>query len=363
MSVTTVALDARLVNGTSTGDSTYWTCLVDALAQIESEVSLLLFSNVPAPKNIPDCANIRWIYLPAKSHRWWSYVQFPLAARRAGADVIHTQYSLSPLVGNRGVTTVHDVSFLIDPSWFPARDRMILSRTVPASARRAAAVITVSQTSKGEIERYIPAAKGKVHAIYNACPPWIQTTARDERSKSVIGKYGVEVPYILTVGTRWPRKNMNLAIEACRMLGEKIPQKLVLTGKAGWGEATSAPNVVATGFAAREDMAALYACADLYLAPSHHEGFGIPVLEAMRCGVPVLASSGGSLPEVVGEAGFIEPSWLPEAWSSRIEAILADKGKLLEMQARGRERERMFSWEKAAHETLAVYEGVARARH
>ncbi len=363
MSVTTVALDARLVNGTSTGDSTYWTCLIDALAQIKSDVSLLLFSNAPAPKNIPNRANIRWIYLPAKSQRWWSYVQFPLAARRAGADVIHTQYSLSPLVGNRGVTTVHDVSFLIDPSWFPARDRLILCRTVPSSARRAAAVITVSKTSKAEIDRYIPAAKGKVHAIYNACPPWIQATERDDSSKRVIGRYGVEMPYILTVGTRWPRKNMNLAIEAMRSLGETFPHKLVLTGKAGWGDASDASNVVATGFAAQEDMAALYACADLYLAPSHHEGFGIPVLEAMRCGVPVLASSGGALPEVVGEAGYIEPSWEPEIWGRRIEAILADKGKLLEMQSRGREREKMFSWETAARETLAVYEGVTRARH
>src|SRR5688572_32898278 len=107
--------------------------------------------------------------------------------------MIHSQYSLSPLVGNRGITTIHDVSFFIGPEWFRPRDRLILSRTVPAAAKRARKIIGVSQTCVREIERYIPAARGKAVAIYNGLPPWVH---RVEDPQPVLEKYGIEKPYL-----------------------------------------------------------------------------------------------------------------------------------------------------------------------
>ncbi len=163
---------------------------------------------------------------------------------------------------------------------------------------------------------------------------------------------------MLTVGTRWPRKNMALALDACELLPPDIPHKLVVTGKPGWGEERLGSRGIAVGYVSSEELSELYSAADLYLAPSRHEGFGVPVLEAMRCGCPVLASSGGALPEVVGDAGIIERSWEPAAWSQTIQKALGDSSKLNELRQRGRAREAEFSWEDTARKTLDVYRGV-----
>lgn len=354
-----VAWDARLVGGTSTGDSTYWTGLLAGLGSLELPIRLLLVSNAPAPDSIPKHPDVEWVRVPARSSRWWSLVSFPLAARRAGAGVVHAQYTLSPLVGRRGVTTVHDVSFLIDPTWFRPRDRVLLSRLVPPSVARAARVITVSETSRRELEERIPAGRGKTVAIPNAAPAWIRAMPKEvatERMRAL----GLTGPYVLTVGTRWPRKNMELAVRAVERLPADLPHRLAISGKAGWGSEELGARGQALGYLSEDDLSAAYSAADVYLAPSRHEGFGIPVLEAMVCGCPVMASSGGALPETVGEAGVVERSWDPEQWAATLTALLRDPSRLELLRRRGRERAAEFSWERAARATLAVYEEVLR---
>lgn len=352
-----VAIDARLVGGTNTGDSTYWTGLLDGLARTAPPgARFLLFSNADRPAGIPD-GPFHWQRISARSARWWSLVGFPLAARRAGARAIHTQYSMSPLVGRRGITTVHDVSFLIEPGWFKAKDRILMARTVPSSIRRAAATITVSETSKGEIDRLVPG--GRVHVTYNACPPWIRPMPREEARAWVRG-LGIEGPYALTVSTRWPRKNMRLAVDAVDLLPADLPHRLVVTGKAGWGDQEGGARTVPVGYVDEATLSALYSAADLYLCPSRHEGFGVPLLEAFRCGCPVMCSTGGALPEVAGDAAAVEPSWEPADWARRMEGLLRDRGTLDDLRRRGYERERRFTWEDTARKTLAVYREVGK---
>ena len=350
-----VAIDARLVGGTSTGDSTYWTGLLGGLAEVGAS-QILLFSDRPRPTEAP--AEFEWVHLPAKHPRWWSLVQFPLAARKAGANVIHGQYSLSPLIGARGITTIHDVSFFIGPEWFRTKDRLILQKSVPATAKRSGRVITVSNSSAGEIERFIPAAKGKVVVTHLACPPWIQRVG-DAEAKQVADSLGIRGPYMLTVSTRWPRKNMGLAVAAVELLPESVPHRLVLTGKYGWGEHELGGRGISTGYVSNEQLSALYSGASLYLSPSRHEGFGIPVLEAFRTGCPVLCSAGGALPEVAGDAGAVESSWEPADWARAIESLLGDPSKLAELRRRGFEREKQFTWAACARRTLEVYREVA----
>ncbi len=356
----TVAIDARLVSGTSTGDSTYWTELLSAFARTQTEDRFLLFSNTDRPETIPDNPRFHWIRLTARSSRWWSLVSFPLAARKLGADVIHTQYNLSPLAGRHGVTTVHDVSFLIGPEWFKAKDRLLLSAAVPASCRRAARVITVSETSKAEVERLIPASRGKTRAIYNACPSWIRPMDPQIAKAIVQERFDVQGPYLLTVGTRWPRKNMQLAVQAAELLPSDLPHRLVVTGKSGWGDIGQGERLRAVGYVDAESLSALYSAADLYLAPSRHEGFGIPLLEAFRCRCPVLCSSGGALPEIAADAARVESSWAPHDWSKTIESLVSDPSKLEQLRIRGVERERQFSWEETASRTIDVYREAMR---
>jgi glycosyltransferase involved in cell wall biosynthesis len=344
-----IAIDARLVGAESTGDSTYWTGLLYGLSRIGTSHEIILFSHTPKP-SIPWLEAFQWVTIPARSQRFWSLLAFPIAARRHGATSIHTQYTLSPLAGRKGITTIHDVSFFIGPEWFKPKDRFLLQRSVPASATRAARIMAVSNTSKEEIERYIPSASAKVTVSPNACPPWIERSSR---------KPSHEGAYVLTVGTRWPRKNMSLAVEAMSLLPSDLPHKLLVTGKQGWGESDLGARGVATGYVSNEELGNLYSHADLYLAPSRHEGFGIPVLEAFRCGCPVLSSRGGALPEVVGDAGVIEPSWEPEDWAAAIQRLVNDKSKLEELRGKGFERERLFTWDDCARITEQVYSEVA----
>jgi glycosyltransferase involved in cell wall biosynthesis len=250
-----------------------------------------------------------------------------------------------------GITTIHDVSFFVGPEWFRLQDRFLLRNTIAGTARRAKAIITVSETSRSEIERFIPIAKGKTRTTALACPPWIQRS--DDSS-------GIEGPFVLTVGTRWPRKNMGLAVEAMSRLSPDLPHRLVVTGKQGWDSNELGDRGIATGYVSEARLSALYSSADLYLAPSRHEGFGLPILEAFRCGCPVLASSGGALPETVGSAGAIEPSWDAALWAGRIEGLLRDAPLRKKMSDSGRAREATFTWEKCAELTASVYRQVAQ---
>lgn len=339
-----IAVDARLVGGTSTGDSTYWTCLIQALSRLQERPELRLYSDKPKP-DLPFLKDLSWIHLPAKSSRWWSLVAFPLASRRG---VVHTQYSLSPLI-KQGITTIHDVSFFVGPQWFQPRDRLLLQKSVPAAAKRAKRVITVSETSRSEIEKFISLPPGRVQVTPLACPPWIEPSHQS-------GNF--EQPYVLTVSTRWPRKNMGLAVEAMSLLPADLPHKLLLTGKHGWGSNELGSRGVATGYVSEAELSALYSGASLYLCPSRHEGFGLPVLEAFRCGCPVLASSGGALPETVGDAGQIEPSWDPVSWSRKIESLLRDRPKQEHLIRAGHEREKTYTWARCAEQTAAIYREV-----
>ncbi|HVT12137.1 MAG TPA: glycosyltransferase family 1 protein [Fimbriimonadaceae bacterium] len=354
MSDLIIAIDARLAAGESTGDSSYWSGLLYGLSQIKHVARFLLFSNAEPPSAIPCCDNFEWIELPARNSRWWSLVAFPLAARKRGASVLHTQYNLSPLAGRIGITTIHDVSFFIGPEWFRPRDLFLLRRFVPASAKRARRVITVSETSRGEIEKFIPSARGKVAVTPLACPIHINPASTvDARAK-----FGLDGPFLLTVGTRWPRKNMSLAIEAAKLSGYRI----VVTGKPGWGEGDFPSHAVATGYVDAETLSALYREASLYLAPSRHEGFGLPVLEAFACGCPVMCSSGGSLPEVAGDAAVVVDSWNSADWAARIREIMADSSKLDDLRRRGSARGAEFSWEATARKTMEIYQQVATER-
>lgn len=359
MSALTVAIDARLATTRNTGDTSYWRGLVRGLAEVETDATFLLYSNAPRPDSIPDLPRFRWICLEGGS-RWWSLVQFPLAAFRAGADVIHTQYNLSPLAGRRGVTTVHDVSFLIEPNWFRSKDRVLLQWQVPASCRRARRVLTVSETSRSEIERLVPGTRGKVVVTPNALGDNIMPLPRPEAKAFVKDRFAIDGDYLFALGTRWPRKNLRLAVEAVSRLPASFGQKLIVSGQEGWGGDLADERVVYTGYVSDAELSALYSGAELFLAPSLHEGFGIPILEAFACSCPVLCGPGGAMPEVAGGAAHVTSGYEAVEWSAAVEALLADSSNLAAMRARGHERLTHYDWGTTARLTLDAYREAAQ---
>jgi glycosyltransferase involved in cell wall biosynthesis len=356
MSHPVIALDARLVGGTWTGDSTYWSGLVHGLSMLKPDLRILLISSDPKPVEVPH-EGVEWVHVPARNQRWWSLVAFPLAARRLGAQVVHTQYNASPLLKRGLVTTIHDVSFLISPEWFKPKDRALLTRFVPSAARRASRIITVSETSRVDIECHIPSSGGKVRVTPLAAHPQISRRNANQVERALHG-VGLAKPYLLAVGTRWPRKNMNLAVAAVDQLPKALPHRLALTGKAGWGDEQASERVQRLGFVDVETLACLYSGAELFLAPSFYEGFGITLLEAFACGCPVLCSAGGAHPEVAGVAAVVEQSWKPEDWAARIEALVGDSSKLERMRQAGLSRAGEFSWLETARRTVEVYREV-----
>jgi glycosyltransferase involved in cell wall biosynthesis len=349
-----IALDARCIGTRKTGDSTYWKGLVHGLFQINSELRFLLFSNTARPTGIPESERLRWIELKGRSSRWWSLATFPLAARQMGASVLHTQYNVSPLAVNP-VTTIHDVSFFAGPQWFKPRDRYLLRTLVPRSARRAKQIITVSHFSKSEIERFIPGTGEKVRVTPLALNADISPMERGKARTLVEKDFSLSGPYLLTVGTQWPRKNMRLAVESADLLPESLSHRLVLTGHPGWGEGSHGGRLLTVGYVSELQLAALYGAADLYLVPSRYEGFGLTLLEAFACGCPVLSSAGGSLPEVAGDAAAIESTWDSSHWANTISELLGDSSKLRALREKGLSRVQSFSWEETARLTEQVY--------
>ncbi|HVL38924.1 MAG TPA: glycosyltransferase family 1 protein [Fimbriimonadaceae bacterium] len=353
-----IGIDARLVGGSSTGDSTYWTGLLHGLSKLSPDAEFLLYTNAAQPAEIPSHPSFRWNVLPGRSGRWWSFVQFPLRARADGCDVIHTQYALSPLVGRRGVTTIHDVSFRIGPHWFRTKDRFLLNALVPRAARRARKVITVSETSKKDLVSHLGLEPAKI-AVTPLAPSHKLKNVPSTQAEPMLAELGVRRPYLLSVGTRWPRKNMRLAVEAVDLLPADLPHRLVLTGKSGWGESGNSSRLQTIGYVEERLLAALYSSADLYLAPSHYEGFGLTILEAFTCGCPVLCSVGGAQAEVAGDAAHVLAEEEPEAWAGAMKDLLTDSSKLQSMREKGLLRVGQFSWTETATRTLQVYREVA----
>ncbi len=351
-----IAIDARLISGTNTGDSTYWTCLVDTLIHEHPEHEIIFFSNKPRPREVPFGSRCTWSEIPGGG-RWWSLVKLPMAARRAKADVLHVQYSLSPLAKN-GVTTIHDTSFYIGPEWFSAGDLRTLRRSIPLAARVAKRILTVSNSSKAEIERFIPSAKGKVVVAYNARPPWISPLQAPER-EAILRDLGVKEPFLLTVGTNWARKNQELAVAAVNGLPASLPHKLIVTGKATQKLASN--RVQSAGYVSEKQLSALYSSASLYLAPSLHEGFGIPLVEAFACGCPVICGIGGAMPEVAGNAAHIMNSYAAADWTAAITELLGDPSKLESLRQKGIAREKHFTWSESARQHIRAYEEACQS--
>lgn len=346
-----IAIDARLISGTNTGDSTYWTCLVDSLIREHPEHEILFISNKSRPREVPWGPKCSWVEIGGGG-RWWSLVKLPMAARRLKADVLHVQYSLSPLAKN-GVTTIHDTSFYIGPEWFSAGDLRSLKRSIPLAAKAAKRILTVSNTSKAEIERFIPAAKGKVVVAYNARPFWIAPVPEVERS-AILQELGVREPFLLTVGTNWARKNQELAVAAVNGLPASLPHKLVVTGKATQKLASS--RVQSVGYVSERQLSALYSAASLYLAPSLHEGFGIPLVEAFGCGSPVICGIGGAMPEVAGKAARVMNSYAVSDWTEAVSELLTDTSKLESLRQAGFARDKEFTWSESARQHVRAYE-------
>ncbi|MDF3128779.1 glycosyltransferase family 1 protein [Kiritimatiellaeota bacterium B1221] len=280
------------------------------------------------------------------------------------ADVYHfPNFIIPPLpAGPKAVVNIHDCCFIKCPETMEPKNRSYLQKRLPATLRRADKILTISETMADELREAFGLPEDKVRATLLGPPPTMNDLPEnqvDARVKAL----GVDGPFLLNVGTLEPRKNHVFLFKVFEAL-KYFDGKLVLCGMKGWQVEPILEAMQANGKADRilhldyvedDDLVALYRRAEALLFPSLYEGFGLPPVEAMRQGCPVISSDGGSLAEVVGDGGVVLPTKDPAEWAAGIEDLLSSPDRRARLINAGHKKASQFSWRKCAEETWEVY--------
>jgi glycosyltransferase involved in cell wall biosynthesis len=272
---------------------------------------------------------------------------------------------VAPAWGNwRSVVTLHDLAFLLYPGTHTPASRAYYAAT-GESVRRAQRVVAVSQRTASDAVRLLGVDPARVRVVYEAAGPEFAPRPR-EALLPLAARLGIPIdrPYLLFVGTLEPRKNVPLLLDAFARVRSSIDAHLVIVGARGWLDepifAAHARSGVAdaahfVGWLDEADLAVLYSHAGVLVLPSLYEGFGLPVLEAMACGAPVVSSNAGPLPEVAGDAAVLLPPVDATLWADTLVSILSQPRRAADLRARGLARAAQFSWDRAALATREVY--------
>lgn len=370
-----IGIDAHMLGHQETGNETYVLELVRALAQRESADTFFVYVENPAalPQVVGSVPHMRVKQLRTRSGATRLLREFPQRAAQDRLDVLHFSYN-APLrlpSACATVVTIHDISFEEHPEWFPRRLRTFLKWSVPRSARMAAAVTTDTECARDDIVRLyrLPAAKVQVtpYAAHRRYQPLTDGGAL----AATRAKYNTSERFVLAVCNMQPRKNLVRLMQAFAQAKSNyaLPHKLVLVGQQLWltgGVLAQAralgEDVVLTGYVPDADLPLLYNAADVFVYPSLYEGFGLPVLEAMACGTPVITSNISSLPEVAGDAARLVDPYNVDEIALALYEMMCDEGARMEWRTRGLARARLFTWERTAEQTVQVYHLTARIR-
>jgi glycosyltransferase involved in cell wall biosynthesis len=354
------------------GIGRYTRGLVAALAEVDQENEYTLFCAGQSPDSGVWPANftIRTTSVPA---RWltagWHRLKIPLPVERLAGpcDLFHSpDFTLPPLRDARGVVTVHDLSFLRVPQCADPGLRSFLERAVPRSLERAARVLADSENTKKDLIELLNVAPERITVVPAGIEPRFRPVRDTAKLADVRARYKLPEWFILMVGTIEPRKNLPRLITAYGQLRRQtgLPHALVIAGKEGWlyqgiydqvAREGLTDHVQFPGFVADGDLPALYTLADLLAFPSLYEGFGLPPLEAMACGTPVVTSDNSSLPEAVGSAALLVSAEDTEGLTEAIARVLCDANLRVRLSDLGRAQAARFTWPDAARKLLDAY--------
>jgi glycosyltransferase involved in cell wall biosynthesis len=364
-----IGIDARKLRDFGIG--TYIRNLLRQLARLDRETEYVVLArpaDVQALSSLGE--NFRAVPQRAGNYSVSEQVRIPLALARERVSLFHEpHYTLPPLVTCRSIVTIHDCIHLMFPQYLPNRLAPAYARTsISLAARRAARVLTVSESSKRDILHYVDTPPEKIDVIYNAYDERFGIEPREEDIDRVRERYQLHDRFVLYAGNVKPHKNLERLIEAFSLVRKHgLDVKLVLIGDeiSGYASLRRAVHrhqlhqfVRFLGYLPEDTLATMYRLASVFVFPSLYEGFGLPPLEAMASGTPVVTSNISSLPEVAGDAALLVDPYSPGAIAEGIERVLTDAALHRDLREKGLARAKQFSWEDAVRRVRTIYREV-----
>ena len=365
-----IGIDARIVHYARGGIRNYVLHLLDALASLDQDTPyFVLYSRKDRHSRLSG-SNFHRVACWTPSHHRLERWALGVEAARLRLDLLHTTDFIPPAWGcRRSLITVHDLNFLLYPQFLTAESRRYYNQQIEWAVQRADHILADSHATKSDLVSLLDVPAEKVTVVHLAADPVFRPLAESD-TRRIAARYGLEPGYVLAVGTLEPRKNLTGLLQAYRLLidMEATTAPLVLVGGKGWlyDDVFERVEVLHLGGRVRflhdvpdADLPALYNAAGVLTTPSFYEGFGLPALEAMSCGTPVVVADRASLPEVVGEAGMLVDPDDPGDIAQALSRVMADESLRARMRELGLVQASMFTWERAARATLAVYREIA----
>lgn len=374
-----IGIDAHAIGAKQGGNETYIRNLIRAIAEIDQEntYSIYLADRETAQewregfsqqyKNF----SIRLLPKPTPLVRVPVALAFELRIRPV--DILHVQFTAPPFCPVPVVATIHDLAFEHMPETFTRRGSLQLKLTVRSTAKKAASILTVSEYSRQDIIKTYKLPSEKVVVTYNGIEPHFTLNASSQNEiQELRSRYGISRDYILAVGSLQPRKNLVRLIHAYSELRSRnngFNHQLVIVGRKLWladgifdevKKQQWADDVILTGYVNDNDLAALYRSANAFVYPSLFEGFGLPPVEAMACGTPVITSNNSCLPEVTGDAAILIDPYNEREMADTILKVTSDKTLRHELRERGIAQAKKFTWNDAAIKTIEIYNSVCQ---
>ena len=367
-----IGIDARKLHDFGIG--TYIRNLLRQLARQDRQSEFVVFCRPEDRETLASLGeNFRPVVETAPTYSVAEQVRLPIAIKREGVTLYHAPHCvLPPLVRCRSVVTIHDCIHLMFPQYLPNRLALGYARTsIALAARRATRVLTVSESSKRDILRFVSTESDKITVIYNAYDERFGVEPREEDVVRVRERYQLHDEFVLYAGNVKPHKNLERLIVAFDLVRKRGLDhlKLVLIGDeiSRYSALRRAVHqhqlhkyVRFLGYLPEETLAVMYRLAGLFVFPSLYEGFGLPPLEAMASGTPVVTSNVSSLPEVAGDAAILVDPHDPHAIADGMYRLLTDERLRRDLRLKGLARARQFSWEESVRRVRAIYEEVAR---
>jgi len=369
-----IGIDIHSIGSQSGGNETYYRELLRGLLRFRSNYQFYLYYTHPSAAGEINPTEDFCLQRLVPSQRWLRVpFTIPWRARVDDLDLFHAQFIVPPCLKCKAVTTIPDIAYEHFPQFFPRRQVALLKMLVRASARKADHIITVSEHSKRDIVETYGVDPDNITVTYEGAGSEFVPLGRQAAKEEVARKYGIHQPFILYVGRLQARKNLaRLVASYARVRKLGFRHKLIFVGKpdslfqqvsARIRELEIREDVIQLGYVPGADLPSLYNAAEVFIYPSLYEGFGLPVLEAMACGTPVITTQSSSLAEVAGDACLLVDPVDESSIASALECILGDRGLRERLSQAGLKRSSQFSFEKTAQQTLGVYERVLHGKN